>query len=252
MIGKIEGRLDHVAEDHALLVAGGVGYEVYCGPRTLAALPRPGEYAALYTEMIVREDLMQLVGFATIAEKAWWRLLTSVQGVGAKAGLAMLDALGAEGIARAIALGDAASVRRAPGVGPKIAARVVNELKDKAPSLMAMGARGAQAAMAVAAPAAAPADLAEVLDETPSGAAKPARRRKPAAPDPAAQAAAEASAARAQAQGDALSALGNLGYAPAEAAQAVAEAAEAAAQAGTQVASGLLIREALRRLAPKG
>lgn len=242
MIGKIEGRLDYVAEDHALLVAAGVGYAVHCAPRTLAALPMPGERAALYTEMIVREDLMQLVGFLTLAEKEWWRLLTSVQGVGAKAGLAILDSLGAEGVGRAIALGDAGAVRRAPGVGPKIAARVVNELKDKAPSLMAMGARMARQAKAVEGPEDPPPAPVAADGAAPAGARKP--RAKPAPRDDRPQ-------RLAAAQADALSALGNLGYGPADAAQAVAEAAEALPEDAAPEA-GALIRDALRLLAPKG
>ncbi|MEM1345446.1 MAG: Holliday junction branch migration protein RuvA, partial [Pseudomonadota bacterium] len=84
MIGKITGRLDHVGEDYALVEAAGVGYILYCAPATLAALPRPGEEASLYTELVVREDLLQLYGFRTLAEREWHRLLTSVQGVGAK------------------------------------------------------------------------------------------------------------------------------------------------------------------------
>ncbi|NIP77001.1 MAG: Holliday junction branch migration protein RuvA, partial [Xanthomonadales bacterium] len=83
MIGKITGTVDYVAEDHALIETGGIGYIVHCAPSTLAALPGPGESASLYTEMVVREDLMQLVGFRTLAEREWHRLLTSVQGVGA-------------------------------------------------------------------------------------------------------------------------------------------------------------------------
>lgn len=236
MIGKIAGRLDYVAEDHALIEAAGVGYVIYCAPRTLAALPSPGEHAALYTEMVVREDLLQLYGFGTLAEKEWHRLLTSVQGVGAKAALALLGALGPDALARAITLGDAGAIRRAPGIGPKIAARLVLELKDKAPTIMAMGARMARPAGGVSAM---PDD---VLDDAP--AAKPKRARKPAAPDPAA----EAAAASAAAQADALSALSNLGYAMSEAAQAIAEAAQEDADAD----AAALIRAALRALAPRG
>ncbi|MEO0360407.1 MAG: Holliday junction branch migration protein RuvA, partial [Pseudomonadota bacterium] len=159
MIGKIAGRVDYVAEDHALIEAAGVGYEVFCSMRTLAALPPPGEVAALYTTLLVREDLLQLFGFPTREEREWHRLLTSVQGVGAKVGLAILGALGADGAARAIALGDASAVKAAPGVGPKLAQRIVNELKGKAPGLMAMGASAASPAApgeAAPAPAAAP------------------------------------------------------------------------------------------------
>ncbi len=141
MIGKISGRVDYVAADHALIDVGGVGYVVHCAPGTLARLPEPGGAAALYTELLVREDLLQLVGFLTVAEREWHRLLTSVQGVGAKAALSILDALGPEGVSRALAFGDATAVRAAPGVGPKLAQRIVNELADKAPGVMALGAQ---------------------------------------------------------------------------------------------------------------
>lgn len=225
MIGKIAGRVDYVAEDHALIEAAGVGYEIWCSSRTLAALPPPGEVAALYTSMLVREDLMQLFGFPTREEREWHRLLTSVQGVGAKVGLAILGALGPDGAARAITLGDATAVRAAPGVGPKLAQRIVNELKGKAPALMAMGA----AASAVAEPG----DPGAVVEP-----AAPAPRRRAAKPDPAAE-------ARAAARADALSALVNLGYGEGEAAEAVA----LSEQAEEGLSGPDLIRAALRRLA---
>ena len=150
MIGKLTGRVDYVAEDHALIEAGGVGYVVQCSRRTLAGL-KQGAVAALYTEFLVRQDLMQLYGFPTLAEREWHRLLTSVQGVGAKVALAVLGGLGPEAVGRAIALGDVGAIRAAPGVGPKLAQRIVNELKEKAPAVMALGAAAARPAM-VAAP----------------------------------------------------------------------------------------------------
>lgn len=146
MIGKITGVVDHIAEDHVLIETAGVGYNVYCAPGTLAALPPPGEVASLYTELVVREDLLQLLGFRTVAEREWHRLLTTVQGVGAKASLSILGTLGAEGVSRAIALGDSGAIRRAPGVGPKLAQRIANELKDKAPAVMALGAQASRLA----------------------------------------------------------------------------------------------------------
>jgi Holliday junction DNA helicase RuvA len=149
MIGKITGRLEYRASDHVLIDVRGVGYIVHCSDRTLAALPGTGAVVALYTDLLVREDLMQLYGFTTLAEKEWHRLLTSVQGVGAKASLAILGTLGAEGVGRAIALGDWNAVKAAKGVGPKIAQRVVLDLKDKAPTVMAM-AGGLAAALAKA------------------------------------------------------------------------------------------------------
>lgn len=219
MIGKITGRIEYRAADHVLIDVRGVGYLVYCSERTLAGLPGVGESVALFTDLVVREDLMQLFGFPTLVEKEWHRLLTSVQGVGAKASLAILGTLGADGVSRAIALGDWNAVKAAKGVGPKIAQRVVLDLKDKAPGVMAMGGTVAAATGEA---------VAEVI-ETPAPAA------------PAAQ-------APASAQADALSALGNLGYAPGDAAGAVAQAAGDAPEADTPA----LIRAALKLLAPKG
>lgn len=193
MIGKLSGRLDHRGTDHVMIDVAGVGYIVFCSDRTLAALPGPGEAVALYTDLLVREDLLQLFGFVTPVEKEWHRLLMSVQGVGAKVSLAILGALGPEGVSRAVATGDTAAIRAAKGVGLKTAQRIVLDLKDKAPGLMAMGG-------------------------TPVNATGSA----PAAPAPASSAA----------QAGALSALGNLGYGPGEAAAAVAEAAAADPEAG--------------------
>ena len=141
MIGKLSGRIDYRAEDHILLDVKGIGYLVYCSERTMMSLPGPGEAVALYTDLLVREDLLQLFGFSSLVEKEWHRLLMSVQGVGAKASLAILGALGADGVSRAIALGDWNAVKAAKGIGPKTAQRVVIELKDKAPSVMAMAAQ---------------------------------------------------------------------------------------------------------------
>lgn len=227
MIGKIAGRVDYIAEDHVLIEAMGVGYEVYCSTRTLAGLPGVGEVAALYTQMLVREDLMQLFGFPTREEREWHRLLTSVQGVGAKVGLALLGTLGPEGAARAITLGDAAAVKATPGVGPKLAQRIVNELKGKAPALMAMGGG-----------ASAPAEPTVIEDVA---AVAPAPRRKPPKVD------AEAVAA-ASARADAMSALVNLGYGESDAAVAVAQAE----QDGLGGSAEALIRAGLKALAPKG
>jgi Holliday junction DNA helicase RuvA len=217
MIGKISGRLDYRAADHVLIDTGGVGYLVHCSERTLAAMPPPGEPVALYTDLLVREDLMQLIGFLTRGEREVYRLLTTVQGVGAKAALAILGSLGPDGVARALLRGDVAAIQAAPGVGPKIAQRVMLELRAKAPAVMEMGGAGAV-----------PAFVANV------GSA------------PAVSGSAPASAAGAQERADALSALVNLGYAPGEAASAVAEA-----DAGAEDAPAL-IRAALRLLAPRG
>ncbi len=223
MIGRLAGRLDYRGPDHVVIDVGGVGYVVHVSDRTMAALPGPGEAVALYTDLLVREDLLQLFGFTSPVEKEWHRLLMSVQGIGAKASMAILGALGAEGVGRAIARGDWNAVKAAPGVGPKIAQRVVNELKDKAPAVMAMG--GTFPAPAAAGP-------------VPDG---PAAAEHAPAP-----AAAPAPGGSAAAQAEALSALANLGYGPGEAAGAVAEAAE------TESETPGLIRAALKLLAPKG
>lgn len=228
MIGRLTGFLAYRGSDHVMIDVGGVGYLVQCSDRTLAGLPPAGSVVSLHTDLLVREDLLQLFGFATLAEKEWYRLLTTVQGVGAKAALAILSTLGPEGVSRAIALGDIASVKAAPGVGPRIAQRVVNELRDKAPAVMAMAGAGGAPLAAPAMPSG-PATSAAVID--PSAGASAA----PAASD------------RALAQSDALSALGNLGYAPSEAAAAVTRAAADMPDPTTEA----LIRAALRLLAPK-
>lgn len=219
MIGRIAGTIIHRAMDHVLIDVRGVGYIVHVSTRTASSLPPVGEACALYTDLLVREDLLQLFGFPTLLEKEWHRLLTSVQGIGAKASLAILGTLGAEGTGRAIALGDWSAVKAAPGVGPKLAQRVVMELKDKAPTVMALGG-----ALSVDT---APMD--EVIESTPK-----ARPRPAAAP-------------KANFTAEALSALTNLGYNPSEAAAAVAEASENPEATDT----AKLIRTALRLLAPK-
>ena len=144
MIGRLRGTLAGRYGDHVLLDVSGVGYIVYVSDRTMSALPSVGEAASLWTELLVREDLMQLFGFQSELEREWHRTLTSVQGIGAKVGMGILGALGADGIGRAIALGDWASVKATPGVGPKLAQRVVNELKGKAPAMMSLDVPGAQ------------------------------------------------------------------------------------------------------------
>jgi Holliday junction DNA helicase RuvA len=196
----------------------GVGYLVYVSDRTMAALPPVGEAVALYTDLLVREDLLQLFGFTSLVEKEWHRLLMGVQGIGAKASTAILGALGADGVSRAIALGDWNAIAKAKGVGPKTAQRVVIELKDKAPAVMAMGGTLAKAVV----------DDDEVIEPT----------RPKSAPAPKVS----------QAQPEALSALANLGYASGEAASAVAEALGQDPEADTS----RLIRAALKLLAPKG
>jgi Holliday junction DNA helicase RuvA len=132
MIGKLKGVVDSLHEDHVILDVHGVGYVVACSTRTLQKLPRPGEAASLAIETQVREDAIRLFGFLSDAERDWFRLLQNVQGVGSKVALAILSILPPSDLTSAIALQDKAAVSRAPGVGPKLAARIVSELKDKA------------------------------------------------------------------------------------------------------------------------
>jgi Holliday junction DNA helicase RuvA len=135
MIGKLKGVVDEIGEDELILDVGGVGYLVAASARTLRALPALGQPATLYVETQMREDAIRLYGFLSAAERDWFRLLQSVQGVGAKLALAILGALSGEALGVAIARQDKAAMARAPGVGPKLAARLVHELKDKAPAL---------------------------------------------------------------------------------------------------------------------
>ncbi len=215
MIGKLSGRVDYRGSDHVMLDVRGVGYMVYCSDRTLASLPQAGEAVALYTDLLVREDLLQLFGFTSLVEKEWHRLLMSVQGIGAKASLSILGALGPDGVSRAIALGDWSALKAAKGVGPKTAQRVVIELKDKAPGVMAMIGGAPQIL-----------DSDEVIEAS--------------APMPQIQ-------TNSSAQADALSALSNLGYTPGDAASALAEMGVDMQDADASA----LIRAALKKLAPK-
>lgn len=222
MIGRLSGRLDYRTLDHVLIDVGGVGYIVYCSDRTLAALPGAGSAVSLYTDLVVREDLLQLFGFLSLVEKEWHRLLISVQGVGAKVSLAILGTLGPDGVSRAIALGDWNMVKAAKGVGPKLAQRIVLDLKDKAPGVMAMGGT-----------------VADAMDGAVDDRVIEADEGPVAAPVVTLDAGAQAGA---------LSALSNLGYGAGEAAGAVAEATGANPGAG----EAALIRAALKLLAPKG
>ncbi|MEQ9662646.1 MAG: Holliday junction branch migration protein RuvA [Parasphingopyxis sp.] len=137
MIAKLRGILDEVAADHAVIDVGGVGYQVAASSRTLDALGPKGGDVTIHTEMLVGDDFIRLIGFASAAERDWFRLLGSVQGVGSKVALAILSTLETGELQSAIGAGDAAMVSRAPGVGPKLASRIVNELKDKAGGLAA-------------------------------------------------------------------------------------------------------------------
>ena len=134
MIGKLKGVIDSYGEDHVILDVNGVGYLVHCSARTLQELPPAGQVATLSIETYVREDQIRLFGFMTDVERAWFRLLQTVQGVGAKVALAVLGTLKPADLASAIAMRDKAAITSAPGVGPKVAERIVTELKDKAPA----------------------------------------------------------------------------------------------------------------------
>lgn len=225
MIGKLSGRIEYRTEDHILLDVRGVGYLIYCSERTLMALPGVGQVVALYTDMVVRDDLMQLFGFLSLVEKEWHRLLLTVQGVGAKASLAILGALGPNGVSRAIAMGDWNTVKAARGIGPKTAQRVVNELKDKAPKVMAMLNNDSSSAPAIS-------ELDDVIEPIASSVTEVAPNL----------------GSNASAQADAMSALSNLGYGSGDAAAAVVKAMT---EDNMLDAAGL-IRAALKLLAPKG
>lgn len=134
MIGKLKGVVDSYGDDFVLLDVQGVCYQVHCPSRVLQQLPRVGEAAVIAIETMVREDLIKLFGFAEDSEREWFRLLMTVQGVGAKVALGILGIMRASEIANAIALGDKAAITRAPGVGKRVAERIVSELKDKAPA----------------------------------------------------------------------------------------------------------------------
>ncbi len=138
MIGKLKGMIDSYGQDYVILDVGGVGYLVHCSARTLQALPAAGQSVTLAIETHVREDQIRLFGFLTDAEREWFQLLQTVQGVGAKVALSVLGAFKPADLATAIAMGDKTAIRRAPGVGPKVAERMVIELKDKAPAYSAL------------------------------------------------------------------------------------------------------------------
>ncbi len=138
MIGKLKGVIDSYGEDFVILDVGGVGYVVHCSARTLQALPAAGEPAVLAIETHVREDQIRLFGFLTDVEREWFRLLQTVQGVGTRVALSILGTLKPADLATAVAMRDKAAVARSPGVGPKVAERIVTELKDKAPAYAAV------------------------------------------------------------------------------------------------------------------
>ena len=242
MIGKLTGIVDVIGEDWVILDVNGVGYEVACSVRVLRALSE-GESVSLAIDTYVREDVIRLFGFASEHERQWFRLLQTVQGVGAKVALAMLGTLSTQDIANAIALGDKAMIATTPGVGPKVAGRLVAELKDKAPKLTA--ARVAMPASGAAGGA---------VGGAAGGAGGAAKKGRGAAEGKGTRRASgkklsrEAAAAEAAqaAMAEAISALQNLGYQPAEASSAVATAMK---ELGEGADTAALIRRGLKALA---
>ena len=212
MIGKLRGKIDAIGEAHAIVDVNGVGYEVQCSARTLRNV-EIGQEVSLTIDTHVREDAIRLFGFQSEIERSWFRTLQTIQGVGAKVALAVLGTLSPQDLANAIALGDWASVERSPGVGKKLAQRIVAELKDKAPGLAVavLAQPSGKGAAAVAAGA--------------SGSSAP----------PPGNAAAEA-----------ISALTNLGYNPMQAASAIAAASR---ELGPEADTAKLIRRGLKELA---
>ena len=162
MIAKLTGTLDDFGPDWAVIDVAGVGYLVHCSARTLSALGVRGDAVTLHTDLQVSENDMRLLGFADAGEREWFRLLTGVQGVGSKMALAVLSALPVGDLRDACARGDAAMVAQAQGVGPKLAGRIVNELKDKAGAMPA-GAVGVGGAVRVSQPGSASADAVSAL-----------------------------------------------------------------------------------------
>ena len=136
MIGRLSGVVDYISEDHIIIDVGGVGYIVYVTKITISNSPKLGEKISLFTELIVKEDLLQLVGFISPVEREWYKLLTSVQGVGSKAALALLGQIPIQVLSRAILLEDSTTITSAQGIGPKIAKRLVVELKGKVPNMI--------------------------------------------------------------------------------------------------------------------
>ena len=162
MIGKLSGTVDSLSEDGVILDVNGVGYLVQCPSSTLSRLS-VGAHASLMIDMKVSEDAIRLYGFAAAEEREWFRLLQTVQGVGAKVALALLSTLSPRDLQRALGLSDKAMIGRAPGVGPKLALRLVTELKDKVPAMMLTGGEGGPYPYAVAAPRGPQADAVAAL-----------------------------------------------------------------------------------------
>lgn len=224
MIGCLTGAIVERDDDSVLIEVGGVGYVVHCSQRNLSILPNDGSIVRLYTDLQVREDLMQLFGFLTRKERALHQCLISVQGVGAKAALAIVGALGVDNTIQAVTLGDSDAIRAAKGVGPKLAIRIVNELRERISLLIAWSADEPE-----------PQTLKEDEDSDSGWDKKTAVDKKSHNKDSIASMA------------EAHSALVNLGYQHGEASRAIAEVTRDQPQAKTED----LIRESLIRLVPR-
>ncbi|MEQ8286720.1 Holliday junction branch migration protein RuvA [Thalassospira sp.] len=229
MIAKLRGIIDFIGEDNVIIDVNGVGYLVFASRRTLSMLPAKGGDAGLMIETHVREDHIHLYGFADNAEKQWFSLLTTVQGVGAKVALALLSVLTPTDLLRALAAQDTTALCRAPGIGPKVATRIVGELKDKAAKLNL----GPVAAPTVPAP------------EADKSASKSKKSSKSGTDVNVAAAPAEPVIDDSVVLSDAVSALVNLGYGRSEAFGAVGKAAQ---QAGDDKSIDTLIRLGLKEL----
>lgn len=231
MIAKLRGIIDFIGEDSVIIDVNGVGYLVFASRRTLSMLPAKGGDAGLMIETHVREDHIHLYGFADNAEKQWFSLLTTVQGVGAKVALALLSVLSPTDLLRALAAQDTTALCRAPGIGPKVATRIVGELKDKAAKLN-LG------------PVAAPAPVTE--SAAPAKAASKSKKTPKSSDDASANTASvEPIVDDGVVLADAVSALVNLGYGRSEAFGAVGKAAQLA---GDDKSIDTLIRLGLKEL----
>ncbi|APG63358.1 Holliday junction DNA helicase RuvA [Sphingorhabdus lutea] len=208
MIANLKGRVEETSTDNLVIDVNGVGYLVHCSARTLSAIGAVGEFATIHTHMQVSENDQRLIGFATKAERDWYKLLNSVQGVGGKVALAILSALDADELMLAIGSGDSAMVARSNGVGPKLASRIVNELSDKVGAMAGIGGFGGAAGGGAVA---ASGNIAAGINSHSK---------------------------------DAVQALTGLGFKPAEASQAVSAAID---EVGKDTSLDILVRTALKK-----
>ena len=216
MIGKISGIVDYIGSDFVLLNVNGVGYEVFCSTNTLHSLPPPGEQVTLFTDLLVRQDLLQLTGFKQLNERSFYRELLTVQGVGKKGALSIVDTIGVNASIRAISMDDWRPFKSAPTIGPKIAQRIVIELKPKISKLLILGGERA--------------DLPDTTEQAPGG-GKQTRQS-------------EEYNKEVQIRTEALSALVKLGYAESVSAAVLTQIILDAEEFTTES----LIRDALQRL----